>query len=225
MREITPYLFATEVESTGFLKTFRRNSFFLKRECGNNFVIYNSTNLEFDEFWLRENGGVSRQYLSHNHEASSTCRWLQNTFENGLYIHQFDAIGLREIADVSGTFNSSVKIGEDFEIITTPGHTLGSTCFYWTSPDGTRVMFTGDSLVPNKRGEWMLFLDEQTDQTESEMLDSLNRLYHYNVDLVVPRGSEGEFEWKFTRPGEWEYIIDKAIVRLRTKLMHISKRI
>lgn len=225
MREITPYLFATEKDKLGFFKKTRINAFLLVRENGENFVLYNSTHLEFDEFFLHEKGGVSRQYLSNVSEANDTCAWLQATFENLTYCHDIDEIKVVQYCNVNGTFTGNVKLGHDFEIIPTPGNTPGSTCFYWVAPDGKRIMFTGDTLVPDDRGEWMLFIEDQTPENEEIMLQNLQKLYEYDVDYVVPQMSEGEVEWLKNEREEWHTIVDRAIVRLRTKLMHISKKI
>lgn len=225
MREITPSLFVTEYQDPGFFKAFHSNAFFLKRPSGENFVIYNSPHLEFDEFLMRDMGGVARQYISHDHELDRTCEWLQNTFSSQFYCHDLDEGKSNEFCSVSGTFNSEIQVTPDFKIIPIAGHTPGSTCFYWISPEGQRVMFTGDILVPDARKEWMLFMDDQSSQNEALMLEGLNKLYDYPVDLVIPRGSEGPIEWMWSPREEWQDLIDKAIVRLRTKLLHISKRI
>lgn len=225
MREITPYLYATEYQEPKMFSSFHSNAFFLKRESGDNFVIYNSSLLEFEEFFMREQGGVAKQYISHVHEANETCQWLQDEFENLTYCHEEDQIKLTQYCTVNGTYHSEIQVGTDFRIIPIGGHTPGSTCFYWEAPDGTRVMFTGDTLIPDQRGEWMMYMEDQSKDNEEVMLRGLDRLYEFEVDLVVPRGSEGQIEWLRSERREWHDILDKAIVRLRTKLLHISKRI
>lgn len=225
MRKITDSLYATELRSFSRFKPFHSNAFYLKRPCGNHFVLYNTGHLEFEEHWLRAEGGVSRQYLSHSHEAGSTCNWLKENFSNLTYIHRSDALNAQRECEIDGTFNQDERIGTDFHIIHTPGHTPGSTCFYWVAPNNLKVMFVGDILVPDKRGEFMLFMDDHSKKNEACMERTLVMLYDYDVDLIIPRGSEGDIEWLWSPHEEWTDIIDKAIVRLRTKLFHFSKRI
>jgi glyoxylase-like metal-dependent hydrolase (beta-lactamase superfamily II) len=58
------------------------------------------------------------------------------------------------ICQVGGTFEQRKFHFPDFEVIPTPGHTEGSTCFLWDDRQ-RRYLFTGDTIYL-KDGEWVV---------------------------------------------------------------------
>ena len=75
------------------------------------------------------------------------------------------------------TFKNGDKIpflDEEFFVIHTPGHTLGSSCFVFLN----KIIFTGDTLFKNTVGRWDLFSGNLADLKNSvEILKKLNKNY------------------------------------------------
>ena len=85
---------------------------------------------------------------------------------------------------VAGTFAGRQTIGDDFELIPTPGHTPGTTAFLWDS--GTRrFLFTGDMLWI-EHGRWSAVVLGSSDRTA--YLESLELIASWSST----RSSRGE---------------------------------
>jgi glyoxylase-like metal-dependent hydrolase (beta-lactamase superfamily II) len=69
------------------------------------------------------------------------------------------------------------------EVIPTPGHTPGSTCFLVPGVDGETYLFTGDTVFVTGEGHWragnLAFSDTDA------LIESLELLSTLNPDLVV----------------------------------------
>ena len=46
----------------------------------------------------------------------------------------------------------------DVEVLPTPGHSPGSTCYLVTGVDGEKYLFTGDTMFPTGDGTWATFV-------------------------------------------------------------------
>jgi glyoxylase-like metal-dependent hydrolase (beta-lactamase superfamily II) len=88
---------------------------------------------------------------------------------------------------VGGTFEKPESHFPDFEVIPTPGHTGGSTCFLWN--DGQRrYLFTGDTIYL-KDGEWVAAVLSVSDRTA--YLESLALIGELDFDVIVPSIARG----------------------------------
>ena len=74
-----------------------------------------------------------------------------------------------------------------FEVIATPGHTVGSVCFLFTDKDGKRYLFTGDTLFAGTIGR----TDFPTGDL-SALRKSLKKLANLDGDMPVYAGHEEE---------------------------------
>ena len=83
-------------------------------------------------------------------------------------------------------FSNREKIGDDLEIIPTPGHTAGTTTFLWDNGQH-RLLFPGDSIWV-QGGEWKAVLLGESDR--EAYLASLSRLMDLDFDILMPWGSE-----------------------------------
>ncbi|MCR6679200.1 hypothetical protein NVV43_27385, partial [Escherichia marmotae] len=75
---------------------------------------------------LLELGGVTRQYLNHQHEAATVCDWVAATLDAPVHCHEADARAVRQVCSVGETFSERQLLDGDFEIIPIPGHTPGA---------------------------------------------------------------------------------------------------
>lgn len=117
-------------------------------------VLFYSVAGESEFAALDRLGGVGHQYLSHRDEAGPMLGRIADAF--GAELHAPTA----ELADIER--NATVHHRLDFrhvdangvEVIPTPGHSPGSTCFSVRGADGARYLFTGDTMLLGDDGAW-----------------------------------------------------------------------
>lgn len=212
MEKIASKLHASKPEPLGFGPSLEIRAYLLEREAGN-IVIYRSTELEGDAEEIEKLGGVSRQYLNHHHEASPATDRIAEIFDAPLHVHEADAEAASERSNVDETFSERHFLGDDFEVIPTPGHTDGATAFLWGTGEH-RVLFTGDTLF-FVRGRWRAaVLDGVSDR--EKYIESLELIRSLDFDVVVPGiAPEGEPFYEVVEKDEAERRIDEILVRLR----------
>ena len=76
---------------------------------------------------------------------------------------QFESHETSKLCSVDKTYSGDLQYDNTFEIISTPGHTVGSSCFIWTAPDEKRILFTGDNLYPSGGESWDGFALQKKD--------------------------------------------------------------
>jgi hypothetical protein len=174
-------LHASEPEQLGFGPALEIRAFLLERAEGN-LLLYRSAALKRQAEVIDDLGGISRQYLNHWHEAAPTCDWVAETFGAPLLCHADDEAKVSEACNVSETFAERHIVGDDFEVIPTPGHTPGATIFRWETGEH-RCLFTGDTLFfPS--GEWVAAVLESSDR--ERYIESLELIRGLDFDVVVP---------------------------------------
>lgn len=212
METVIPRLHASPPEPLGFGPDLQIRAFLLEREQGN-LLLYRAATVEGEAARLRELGGISRQYLNHSHEAAPICDWVTETFDAPLLCHEDDAEAVARSCTVAHTFNRRHHLDEDFEVIPTPGHTPGATCYLWDSGE-RRCLFTGDTLMVSG-GEWVAALLEGSDR--ERYIESLELIRTLDFDLLVPSvASAGEPHSAAVGPGEAAERIDAIIARWRS---------
>ncbi|MBA2690940.1 MAG: MBL fold metallo-hydrolase [Rubrobacter sp.] len=212
MEKVIPKLHASKPEALGFGPSLEIRAYLLERD-GGNLLIYRSENIERDAEEINVLGGVSRQFLNHHHEASPATERVSEIFGAPLHIHEADAEAASEIAKVNETFSERHILGDDFEVIPTPGHTEGATAFLWDTGE-RRVLFTGDTLFFGRRGWRAAVLDGVSDR--EKYIESMKLIRSLDFDLVVPGiAAEGTPFYEFTEKAEAERRIDEILVRLR----------
>ncbi|MDY7102307.1 MAG: MBL fold metallo-hydrolase [Actinomycetota bacterium] len=102
---------------------------------------------------LERAGGVDHQYLSHQDEISPMLTVLADRF--GTILHSSAAeqhlVARQRVPDE--VFDTRHVDDLGIEVIPTPGHTPGSTCFIVNGASG-RHLFTGDTIVHGADGQW-----------------------------------------------------------------------
>ena len=129
---------ASEPETLPFGRALQIRAFVLERKRGN-IAVYSTTTLE-------PSSDVTRQYLSHSHEALFGAGALGVP----LFFHEDERAAVE--AHPRGTFSRRHTFEDDFEVIPIPGHTPGATAYLWDSGEH-RMLFTGDTILLDK-GEW-----------------------------------------------------------------------
>ncbi|MGK2740348.1 MBL fold metallo-hydrolase [Tepidicaulis sp. LMO-SS28] len=174
-----PGLHATPTAPLPFLKGVVVRSFVLEREHGN-IIIYHSPGIAAAAREILALGRPDRILVNHWHEAMFDAPDL----DVPIFVHENDR-GQTKLP-IAGTFSKREKIGDDLEVIPTPGHTAGTTMFLWDNGEH-RLLFPGDSIWV-QGGKWKaVLLDESHRQA---YLASLTLLMDLDFDILVPWGNE-----------------------------------
>jgi glyoxylase-like metal-dependent hydrolase (beta-lactamase superfamily II) len=179
-------LYASAPQSLPFAPKLDIRAFLLTREQGN-LLIYSVEGLDAHGATIEELGGIDRQLLNHWHEAMFASPGVSAP----LFVHERDAEEVSERTEVAGTLSERELLGDDLEIIPTPGHTPGATAFLWDTGEH-RLLFTGDTLMLAAADEWVAAVLPSSDRTA--YLESLKLMRELDFDVLVPwvaaRGSE-----------------------------------
>ena len=159
---------------------------------GPNALFYSTaTDGDFDE--LDELGGIADQYLSHRDEAGPMLAKIAD---------HFDSAAERNI-DVNGV-----------EVIPTPGHSPGSTCYVADGAEG-RYLFTGDTLVLGDSGEWWAGYIPGIGDADA-LAASLRLLRTLSPDVVISSAFQGDSAVHRIEPARWTDHVDQALAGLST---------
>ncbi|WP_205710952.1 MBL fold metallo-hydrolase [Isoptericola sp. BMS4] len=177
---LTAGLLATPTARLPYQHDVLLRSFILERPTGN-VVVYNSPGVTESADSIRALGGASRLLVNHAHEAMYGAPEL----DVPVYVHERDHAEVSRSLPVAGTFAERHMIGDDLQVIPTPGHTPGTTSYLWNNGD-RRFLFTGD-FIWIEHGEWKaVVLDETLRPT---YLESLRLVRDLDFDVLVPWGA------------------------------------
>lgn len=211
MREIQPDLWETEVENP--FPGLYTHAYLLVRE-GGNILFYNTSH--DDEFERMVTlGGVAYQFLSHWDELGESVRTIASRFGAKLGGHRRERSEISAYREPDILFDRREVLLGNIEIIPTPGHSPGSTCFFVRSPHGKRYLFTGDTLWLNRAGVLSAALLQGSNL--KEYIESLATLRELEPDLVISSATDGGSGVREIRAREWPKIVDDALEPLLRK--------
>ena len=158
-------------------------SFFLERPAGNA-LVYNAPGVSAAAAHIRELGGATRLLLNHEHEAM----YGPPELDAPVFVHERDRREAARSLRVAGTFTDRQMLGDDLEVIPTPGHTPGTTSYLWDN-GSHRFLFTGDFL-------WLEHGDGKAVVLEpsrrADYVDSLALVRELEFDVLVPWGATAD---------------------------------
>jgi glyoxylase-like metal-dependent hydrolase (beta-lactamase superfamily II) len=201
-------LLATDASRLPYQHDVLLRSFVLERPAGNA-IVYNSPGIDGAAEAIHDLGGATRLLINHAHEAM----YGDPAFEVPTFAHERDRVEIGGSLRLAETFDSRRMIDEDLEVIPTPGHTAGTTCYLWDS--GThRFLFTGD-FIWLERGEWKAVV--LGSNLRAEYLESLALVRDLDFDVLVPWGAtEGYPCFAETDRADTRSRIDAIITRVRS---------
>ena len=209
MERLFDHLYAVGAETLSFAPTFQGRAFLLRRRDGN-LLIYSSGRMQEEADALLTQGGISRHYLNHRHQAMASCDWVSERFAAPLFVPKLEEAAIAATCRVGGTFEGRELHFPDFEVIPTPGHTEGSTCFLCN--DGQRrYLFTGDTIYL-KDGEWVAAVLSVSDR--AAYLQSLALIGELDFDVIVPSMARGP-AWQETNRADTRRRIAAIVERLK----------
>jgi glyoxylase-like metal-dependent hydrolase (beta-lactamase superfamily II) len=203
MQPVIPDLYASAPAGLSFAPSAQIRAFLLRRRHGN-LLIFSAGTVVDDARAIEEQGGISRHYLNHWHEAAfGGGDQVANKFGAPLFCHENERESVAETTQVAGTFSQRHLEGGDFEVIPIPGHTRGATAYLWDSGQH-RCLFTGDTLYL-REGEWVAAVLESSDR--ASYIESLELIRELDFDVLVP--------WLATAGQPFHAVTDKADARRR----------
>jgi hydroxyacylglutathione hydrolase len=179
------------------------------RPQGNILFYSPASDADFDA--IEELGGVSAQYLSHLDEAGPMLARVADRFGSRLYAPaaELDAIGKHAHVDVP--VESRRHVDENgVEILPTPGHSDGSTCYLVPGAAGEKYLFTGDTMFPTADGTWSTFLVPGRGGAP-ELRSSLDLLATLRPDVVISSAFGGDSAIETVARGRWQDLVAEAL--------------
>jgi glyoxylase-like metal-dependent hydrolase (beta-lactamase superfamily II) len=183
---------------------------YLWRRAAGNVLFYSPAgDADFDA--IDSLGGVSDQYLSHLDEAGPNLNRIAEHFGRRLHAPAAELEQIAEHGRVDVAVDAARHVDvNDVEVLPTPGHSPGSTCYLVTGAGGTRYLFTGDTIFPAGDGTWSTFVVPGRGDAAA-MRDSVKMLGTVEPDLVISSAFGGETAIEAVDATRWSEIVDQAL--------------
>ncbi len=205
--QIREDLYQTRTDSP--LPGLTTHAYLWRRPTGNVLFYSPATNADFDE--IDELGGVATQYLSHLDEAGPNLARIADRFGSRLHAPAAELETIEQHAHVDVPVDGRRHVDANgVEVIPTPGHSAGSSCYLVTGGDGTKVLFTGDTIFPAGDGTWTTFLVPGRSDA-GQLTASLELLRAEAPDVVISSAFGGETAIETVDAGRWTEIVDQAL--------------
>lgn len=186
--QIRDDLFQTRTDSP--VPGLTTHAYLWRRPKGNVLFYSPATEADFDA--IDELGGVAAQYLSHLDEAGPNLRRIADHFGRQLHAPAAELEAISKHGHVDVPVDSRRHIdANNVEVLPTPGHSPGSTCYFVTGVGGETYLFTGDTMLPASDGTWTTFLVPGRSDPAA-LRDSLKLLGTVAPDIVISSAFGGE---------------------------------
>jgi glyoxylase-like metal-dependent hydrolase (beta-lactamase superfamily II) len=169
------------------------------------------TDGDFDE--LQSLGGVQHQYLSHRDEAGPMLGRIAARFGSQLHAPAAELAEIGQHAHIDVPLARRYIDANGIEVVPTPGHSPGSTCYLVPGPYGQTYLFTGDTIMLDDDGTWVAGYIPPISDAEP-LADSLHVLARLTPDLVISSACPGESA--VSVPQDWSECVARAQKRLAT---------
>jgi glyoxylase-like metal-dependent hydrolase (beta-lactamase superfamily II) len=182
---------------------------YLWRGPRGNILFYSPvTDADFDG--IEALGGVAAQYLSHLDEAGPMLARVAERFGSRLHAPEADIEAITRHARVDDTVAASRYVDDNgVEVIPTPGHSDGSTCYLVSGAGGEKYLFTGDTMFPTADGTWSTFVVPGRGGA-AELRASLDVLATVAPDLVISSAFGGPTAIEEVGNGRWQALLAEA---------------
>jgi hydroxyacylglutathione hydrolase len=212
LTKIRDDLFQTQMDSP--FPGLTTHAFLWRRPTGNVLFYSPATDADFDA--IDGLGGVSAQYLSHLDEAGPNLARIAQRFGSRLHAPAAELDAISKHGHVDVPFDAVRHVdGNDVEVLPTPGHSPGSTCYVATGVGGERYLFTGDSIFPTGDGTWSTFVVPGRGDAAA-MQDSVKLLGTVEPDIVISSAFGGETAIEAVDAARWSEIVDQALASVKS---------
>lgn len=190
------------------------HAYLWRRPTGNVLFYSPASDEDFDA--LDALGGVAAQYLSHLDEAGPNLTRIAERFGRRLHAPAAELAEIAKHGHVDVALDAVRHIdGNDVEVLPTPGHSPGSTCYLVTGVSGDRYLFTGDTIFPAGDGTWSTFVVPGRGDAAA-MRDSVKLLASVEPDLVISSAFAGETAIEAVDAERWSEIVDQALASVKS---------
>jgi hydroxyacylglutathione hydrolase len=174
-------------------------------------ILFYSLASDADFEAVEDLGGVSAQYLSHLDEAGPMLAQIAERFGSRLHAPaaELDTIGRHAHVDAPVEARRHVDANA-VEVIPTPGHSDGSTCYLVSGVGAEKYLFTGDTMFPAGDGTWSTFLVPGRGSA-SALRSSLELLRTVQPDIVISSAFGGDTAIEEVGNGRWQKCIAEAL--------------
>ena len=178
---------------------------------GSNALFYSTaSDADFDA--IDELGGVADHYLSHRDEASPMLARIADRFSSRLHAPAAELLEIGQHAHVDVPMGSRHVEANGVEVIPTPGHSPGSTCYQVSGTEGT-YLFTGDTLILGDNGKWWAgFIPGISDA--DPLASSLRLLATLDPHVVISSAFQGDSAVHRIDAGSWPGHVEQALAGL-----------
>lgn len=203
-----------ETESYSPFPGLKTHAYLLIRDDGN--VLFYNTGHSHEIARMAELGGVARQYLSHEDELGETLNEIADVHGATLYGHRAEAKAYAKVRPADRHITGRETHPGDIEVIPTPGHSAGSTCFQVRSSTGKTYLFTGDTLFLDQHNRWAagFIPGVHTEADRPALADSLRLLRELRPDVVFGSAYTGDSGFEAVTPESWREKVDRALADL-----------
>jgi len=209
MKQLFPDLWETREEHP--FQGVITHAYLLTQDSGN--ALFYSTGIIEELVAIQHLGGVSRQYVSHRDEAGPPLATIKEMFGNQLCCHALEAKAIGKYSKIDVVFEGPRVEPDNVQVIPTPGHTAGSTCFVFQSPHGRRYLFTGDLIYPEDDG-WGTLVQWYAGGRKKALRESLTKLRDVGPDVVISSASVRRSAVQTVTAEQWCTVIDETVARL-----------
>lgn len=181
---------------------------------GHGVLFYSpATRADFGE--LMRLGGITDHYLSHRDEAGPMLKAVAEQFGARLHAPAAELADIEPYAPVDVPLAGRHTDQLGIEVIPTPGHSPGSTCYRVIGADG-EYLFTGDTLFSDSDGRLRAgYLDFMHTPADAVVIaDSLQVLADLTPDIVISSAYSGDPAVTRIEAGRWRDAVDHAIAGL-----------
>jgi hydroxyacylglutathione hydrolase len=198
MRPIAADLWETSADAP--LPGLTTHAYLWTPSNGENVLFYSvATDRDLDE--IERLGGVAHQYLSHRDEASPMLDEIARRFGARLHASAAEEADIARHRRPDILFAQRTRDRNGIEILPTPGHSPGSTCFI-VDGNGGRCLFTGDTLYRAADGRWAAgYLAGISDL--GRLPASLDLIADLEPDLVISSAFAGTSGAHAVDPATW----------------------
>jgi len=172
-----------------------------QQETGDCYIIDPGAKAEgFLDFLTRMNLTCRGILLTHHHsDHVGAVEKIRKTLECPVYIHREDADMYKKPASTMENGDVFDLDGETITVVHTPGHTMGSVCFY---SEKSKLAFTGDTIFNVDLGRTDLI-----DGDETQMEQSIrNIIDKWSNEITIYPGHGDSCTMKKVRGINREYI-------------------
>jgi glyoxylase-like metal-dependent hydrolase (beta-lactamase superfamily II) len=210
MRPIRSDLWETQVDNP--FPGLTTHAYLWTGGTSGNVLFYGTqTDAEFDD--IAALGGVAHHYLSHRDEAGPMVARVAQRFGAQLHAPAAELAEIGRHAHVDVLLSTRHVDANGIEVIPTPGHTPGSTCYLVPGANGRQYLFTGDTMFVGADGTWAAGYIPPISDAES-LAASLHVLNGLRPDLVISSAFPSEGAVHVTGGSQWS----DSVAQARSKL-------